>query len=365
MTYTSSIDAFWGVLRVAIGRESLSKIAFDKRLWPEIYDIARRQGLIGILYQVVRKLPETMRPERTLWLQWTMSADWIKQQSQKADRAVAKVFVALRRDGYCALLLKGQGLSRLYPAPESRLSGDIDVWLYGNRRQIIDYVRRERPTCLPVYHHVDALIDGVSSVEVHFTPTWMYHYTTNRRLQRFFSEVAEAQFAPAKSVQIGGEEVAIPTATFNSVYLLVHLYRHWFDEGIGLRQLVDYYYVLCDRQALDLQVFLLWIKRLRLTRFLGAVCYVLHHWFGMTIEELPIAPDEVFGKQLMEGILASGNLGKFVLGGAVARQPNRMKRAWVRLRRNMTFVYAYPSEALAAPFFKLWHYLWRKWYRWT
>ena len=30
------------------------------------------------------------------------------------------------------------------------------------------------------------------------------------------------------------------------MYQLCHLYHHFFDEGIGMRQIVDYYYVVCD-----------------------------------------------------------------------------------------------------------------------
>ena len=38
----------------------------------------------------------------------------------------------------------------------------------------------------------------------------------------------------------------IPTVEFNIIFQLTHIYSHLMNEGIGLRQLVDYYYVLCD-----------------------------------------------------------------------------------------------------------------------
>ena len=41
-------------------------------------------------------------------------------------------------------------------------------------------------------------------------------------------------------------EIAIPTVEFNLIFQLTHIYAHLMNEGIGLRQLLDYYYVLCD-----------------------------------------------------------------------------------------------------------------------
>ena len=38
----------------------------------------------------------------------------------------------------------------------------------------------------------------------------------------------------------------IPTVEFNIIFQLTPIYSHLMNEGIGLRQLVDYYYVLCD-----------------------------------------------------------------------------------------------------------------------
>ena len=38
----------------------------------------------------------------------------------------------------------------------------------------------------------------------------------------------------------------MPTTAFNVIYQLTHLYHHFFDEGIGMRQIIDYYYVVCD-----------------------------------------------------------------------------------------------------------------------
>ena len=55
----------------------------------------------------------------------------------------------------------------------------------------------------------------------------------------------EEQFS--HRVMLGEQgEIAIPTVEFNLIFQLTHIYAHLMNEGIGLRQLLDYYYVLCD-----------------------------------------------------------------------------------------------------------------------
>ena len=48
------------------------------------------------------------------------------------------------------------------------------------------------------------------------------------------------------SLPDGAGDIAVPTTAFNVIYQLTHLYHHFFDEGIGMRQIIDYYYVVCD-----------------------------------------------------------------------------------------------------------------------
>lgn len=81
----------------------------------------------------------------------------------------------------------------------------------------------------------------------------------------------------------GGARIACPTRDFNAVFLLIHIYRHFFDEGIGLRQLMDYYYCIIrdgdNRYVVNL------LKRFGLLRFASALMFVLHVVFGLPEEK--------------------------------------------------------------------------------
>lgn len=115
------------------------------------------------------------------------------------------------------------------------------------------------------YHHVDFPVMK-TAIEVHFTPSYMFFPIHNRRMQKWFEEVMGEQCNHRASLPDGYGEIHVPQVSFNVIYILSHLYRHIFTEGVGLRQLLDYYYVLIsddlllirDRVQKDLKHLGLW-----------------------------------------------------------------------------------------------------------
>lgn len=76
----------------------------------------------------------------------------------------------------------------------------------------------------------------------------------NRKLQEWFKspEVQSAMLGdkadlnPSETLGTSETFIVVPTAEFNAFYILLHIYNHEFSEGVGLRQLMDYYFVLCE-----------------------------------------------------------------------------------------------------------------------
>ena len=131
----------------------------------------------------------------------------------------------------------------MYPNPYSRTPGDIDIWVEGEDKRVISFVRSISPHEKACYHHIE--FPSYKGVEVHYRPSFLLCFWHNRKLQKYYERVKEQQFS--HRVMLGEQgEIAIPTAEFNLIFQLTHIYSHLMNEGIGLRQLVDYYYVLCD-----------------------------------------------------------------------------------------------------------------------
>ena len=152
----------------------------------------------------------------------------------------------------------------------------------------------------------------------------------------------------------------VPNAAFNRVYILVHIYRHLFAEGIGLRQLLDYYFVLKQGfTEIAREEPLRILRSLGMMRFTRAVMWVLQEVYAMPDRYLLTSPDAKEGRFLLDEIMLAGNFGKY---------DERMQRSvgegtfrWGlrKVLRNFRFVRSYPSEVLWSPLFKVWHLFWR------
>ena len=209
------------------------------------------------------------------------------------------------------------------------------------------------------YHHLETTLDGVP-VELHFFPGIMNNPIYNARLQKWFKRNANLQCSNVVSQPDGIGEIAIPTTAFNVVYQLTHLYHHFFDEGIGMRQILDYYYVVNNDELLAIKDTLQReLKYLGLWKFAGAVMYVLHEALGLSEEKMIVPMDEKRGKLLLAEILEGGYFGRHFTKYGHFTQQGMAKKYFLKIWRNMHFVRYYPAEALSEPIFRTWHFFWR------
>ena len=236
---------FFDFLRFCIGSAKEIPDSLKEVDWKELYAIAQKQALLGVLFHGIRQLPKELAPEQKLLMQWMVMAEQIRKQNIRLFQDSVKVCQNFENEGFANCILKGQGNALLYPDPYMRTPGDIDIYLSGGRRKIMKYVDQVCPNQVMRYHHVDFPVMK-TAIEVHFTPSYIFCPIHNRRMQKWFEEVMGEQCNHRVSLPDGYGEIHVPQVSFNVIYILSHLYRHIFTEGIGLRQLLDYYYVVCD-----------------------------------------------------------------------------------------------------------------------
>ena len=177
---------------------------------------------------------------------WMGKAQQIRRQSMKVNAVASKLFSMLREDGMRCCVLKGQGNALMYPNAYSRNPGDIDVWIDASRERIMEYARKKFELEDDIrLQHLETSLDGVP-VELHFFPCSMNNPIYHARLQKWFRRNADLQCSHIVGLPDGAGDIAIPTTAFNVIYQLTHLYHHFFDEGIGMRQIIDYFLVVND-----------------------------------------------------------------------------------------------------------------------
>ena len=353
---------FFDFLRFSIGSAKDIPDSLKEVDWKELYAIAKKQALLGVLFYGIRQLPKELAPEQKLLMQWMAMAEQIRKQNIRLFLDSVKICQNFENEGFANCILKGQGNALLYPDSYMRTPGDIDIYLTGGRKRVMQYINKVCPNQVMRYHHADFPVMK-TAIEVHFTPSYMFCPIHNRRMQKWFKEVMDLQCSNVVTLPDGYGEITVPTTSFNVIYILSHLYRHVFTEGIGLRQLIDYYFVLVkseERRVKNLTALQRELKFLGLWKFAGAVMYVLHEALGLP-EAKMIAPIDVNeGRFLLAEIMQGGNFGQYDTRLGSKENEGKLHRYLRMSLRNLRFVKHYPTEALSEPLFRTWFAVWKK-----
>ena len=420
---------FFEFLRFCIGTVQEVPSSLKGADWRVLYAMARKQCLVGVLFDGIKRLPADVRMDKGLLFQWMAQNQTLRKANARLDKAAVEVAEWFGRKGFRTCVLKGQGNALFYPPGMERTPGDIDLWVDGGDRKVVSFVRSLSPDEKVCYHHIGFPEYNGVEVEVHFRPSFLFCFRHNRRLQGYYERVMDEQFA--HRVKLGEQgEVAVPKAEFNLIFQLTHIFTHLMNEGIGLRQLLDYFFLLkntdfigntdggaflsntdstdntdkiggnadgdgsllntdftdntdriggnvdgdgfllntdftdfTDRiggnaDGVDRRLLQNELRRLGLWEFAGAVMYIMKEVFGLEDNRLIVPPDVKRGRLVLKEVLEAGNFGQYD------------KRNWFghsalghnlqRLYRDMRLVRYFPAEALSEPFFRIWHFFWRK-----
>ena len=344
------------ILQVALGRkETLSHVPTEKE-WRDVYTEAVRQAVAGVAFSGVQKLPKEQWPPQTLLFEWIGLSEQIRQQNQHVDKQTAAIWKRLKEDGLDAAILKGQGVATLYSCKDNgdlgalRQSGDIDIWVKGGYQTVCDYVQRTHPTDDVAYHrfHYDYFED--TEVELHHRPTLMRNLLDDKKLAQWYNDFGADCF-----VYLEDKGFAVPPPAFNRIFILTHIYRHFLFEGIGLRQVMDYYFVLKSDLNCNEKEVKSTFRSLRLQRFAEAMMWILHTQFGLEEEKLICGMNEKEGRFVLSEREQTGNFG---YGDSRYNYKHffKLRRQWAH---GAHLLLHYPSEVIWTPVWLVYHKMWK------
>lgn len=343
------------------GKEFLSGETLGNFDWNAFYRFAKKQTLTGVIFEGIQRLPKKYAPDQGLLMNWFGQSQRIYQRNLLLNEATAHIYNNIKTENFRCCILKGQGNAQMYPNPFSRTPGDVDVWVNAGRydiRMLAQQLTKDNGiVAKESLNHIELMINDIA-VELHSTPAILNNPLYNNRLQIWLKWNADLQCSDIVALPNDAGEIAVPTCAFNVIYQLLHLYHHYFYEGVGLRQIVDYYFVVIRNELLVIRGTLQReLKLLGLWKFAGAVIYVLHEVLGLQEEKMICPMDEKRGKMLLTEILNGGNFGQFDerYGFGHSSFGHNIQR----LCRDLRLVRYYPAEALSEPIFRTWHFFWR------
>ena len=291
MTYEQ--QALLYLVRLGIGGDTESGFDFTGVDWRNLVNSSFTQGVPAIAADGLQKLYESNpslaltldSPEfETLKYEWFGSLFQAEGDYANHRRKATELTRLFAEAGFRSCILKGMSNALLYPNPSHRQCGDIDIWVEGGRRRVLEFLRGKYKVGDAVIHHAHVEVFKDVAVEVHYLPAWLYNPIANRKLQRFFEAESDAQFS---NMSNGG--FATPLPEFNLVFNAVHIYKHYFQNEFTLKNLVDYYCILQHSSAEDRREAFCILKQAGLAGFASWLMGRLERELGLS-PELVLCP---------------------------------------------------------------------------
>ena len=353
-------ETIFEFIRFALDDSQTKFCHLDDLDWEKLYQFSMKHCITGVLYSGMERLAKEKKPSMTIRGNWYARVGIIKELSERFNAAVVQITHQFEKDGFPNCVLKGQGNALMYPIPELRHPGDIDLWPMADRGRIFKYVKKDFPNTEMLYHHLEyPKFKGVM-VEVHFFPMFLNNPLYNRRFQKWLKTVAKEQCN--NRVELPQGSFCRPTAKFNVIYQMAHIRHHFFDEGIGLRQIMDYYFLIKDDDVCAMKDELReLLNAFGLMGFTGAVMYVLKVVFNLDERYFLANPDEMIGQMLIEEIMTTGNFGQKDSRFGNLKDQSRITRLSALLKKNLRFWWYFPGEVIFAFLFRVGQPFWRLW----
>lgn len=350
-------NAFFEVMQYALGnRKSLSH-SFSEQEWSKVIETGRKHKMLSTVYYCIQKMKDE-NPEqvpaisRQNMLRLVTLAEKTININEIKEEAGSEIVKRFESAGFNAKVLKGQANKEFYERMvkglfKYRSSGDIDLWVWKKDshypiRSVIEFCKEKYRGDMwrPLYHHLSFNSYKGIEVEVHYRPSWMSCMKDNRRLQKFFEQY--------KAGDVSEE-------TFQLVFQLAHIYQHLLSEGVGIRQLMDFYMIDSLTEGQE--------KKKMLTNFnlydiYRAVRYVNDYIFR-NIENHD--DEKRRGQHLLEEVMRGGNFGAYNESEQYKALHGKrgVRRNIAKWRHLWEMVLLYPSEVISEPLFRLYHALWR------
>lgn len=267
--------------------------------WKQIYEMAVKQTVQGIVYDGIRLLPATLQPPRGLLIQWTVGIDRLERMNRQHNAVLSLLPQIFGQEPVIPFqVLKGQGIAACYPQPLHRVCGDIDLY-FGNIEQTEKANQRMEQLGITVNRgQLGDSSYGLNGVEMehHCRLIDLYRPSIRQKINRWEAEKFN-------------ESQKIPSPIANHLLQSTHVLKHLMVQGIGLRQFCDLAMTLkAQVTAIDNQELEKLCRQWKIYRWHQAVYALLVEYIGLPKEYLPFST-QANPTPLMNEVWESGNFG--------------------------------------------------------
>ena len=250
--------------------------------WDKLMDVAIEQGVLPWVWDGICRLPENQQPPRLDRINWGLSNQEWRDSYYLQRNILNQIITVCKRETIRVLVLKGVGLSELYPVPDSRVCSDIDIYLFG------DYEKGNKLLAGGMFvfgdgdKHASFVYQGVN-VENHLTLI-----NTNTRQQRRVEHYLESTLINSELVS-DGYYVLPPLA--NLVFLIMHALSHMESQiAVTVKNLMDIAVFLDkNRTRIDVSECHIVVRRLGLSKSFELLLSLAEKVSNLTFQEYHVS----------------------------------------------------------------------------
>lgn len=288
--------------------------------WNLIMEWSKKQTVMGLVSAGVAFLPEELSPPADIRKNMVYLVFRNIQMNKVLNRVAVSLTETLKKENVDSVLLKGQGLARVYKNPKLRQCGDIDLYVgKKNYRKACEVVDRIAKIMNNQGDNIDnenekhyhCNINGIP-IEIHKVASILSNSKYNKR----FAEFEKISLGGNSVVRIELDEgfVNVPPVDFDSIFVFVHAWEHIFSSGLGLRQVCDWaMYIHNFGKELDTEILENRLKGMGLKKGWQIFGYIAVNHLGLPKEECLLYTDK-YKKEagvLLELIWNDGNFGHY------------------------------------------------------
>ena len=270
-------EAFLGQNSFLLSNEQINSCLADLEPsgWNHLFLLAAQQGLLAIVWDALQKLmgeglsgqgfsgqglkgqglkgqgltdrnvtgqEETgLGIPRALKIRWELSVRHIGEIHRRQRLVLKELAEVFAREGIRVMLLKGLGLAEMYPRPEHRESGDLDIYLFGDfekGNKVIGDLGIEVE--YDGTKHSKFYYKGIP-VENHRNFLNVSYTRVDKILEEHLSQIlSESDNWKLLAEESKGAAVLVPPVDFHFLFLVRHTVTHFLSSGIVLRHLYDF-----------------------------------------------------------------------------------------------------------------------------
>lgn len=305
--------------------------------WSSLLSLAKRQTTLLVVQDGLETLIAAQKargeelveiPPRALLKVQNLRMQTL-QVHNDLNRLIVEADALLRASGIVSVLLKGESMAALYPHPESRNCGDIDLFVFPE-----DYPRAAALLSAR-YDTVSQTTDkhgsfrsGRYNIELHFHPLILQRPWRRRHFERY---TRSSLSRPERTVSLPFADgtVCVPPVTYNAIFLLGHIYHHFIEGGIGLRQLCDWT-LFVDRHYREIDPVELadGLRRFGLMSAWQIFACLSVRFLGIAPARMPLYDEDRAqeAERVLSIILVEGNFGRYGRGKWAGRKEDSYSR---------------------------------------